>query len=54
MLDNDGNYTVTKNFNSVSRFTIGSNLAYLHGHFDTFGTRNDLALGIDGFVNRRK
>jgi iron complex outermembrane recepter protein len=51
MLDNNGNYTATKNFDSVSRFTIGSNLAYLHGHFDILGMRNDLTVGTNGFVN---
>ena len=46
-----GNFTVTKNFNAVPHFTIGSNLAYLNGHFDVFGLRNDLTLGTNGFIN---
>lgn len=51
MIDNAGNYTVTKNFNAVPHFTIGSNTASLNGHFDLFGMRNDLTIGTNGFIN---
>ena len=51
LTDNAGDYTVTKNFNAVDRFTVGSNMAYLHGHFDTFGMKNDFTFGTNGFVN---
>ena len=51
LTNNQGDYTVTKNFNSVERFTVGSNMAYLNGHFDTFGMRNDVTIGTNGFVN---
>ncbi|WP_191970310.1 TonB-dependent receptor [Methylobacterium planeticum] len=51
-LTNDaGAYSATKNFTQVPRFTIGSNLAYLNGHFDLFGMRNDLTIGTNGFSN---
>jgi iron complex outermembrane recepter protein len=51
-LTNDlGNYTVTKNFTSVPRFTIGSNDAYLNGHVLLGGMMNDITLGTNGFIN---
>jgi iron complex outermembrane receptor protein len=50
LTDNAGDYTVTKNFTAVPRFTVGSNEAYLNGHFDLFGTRNDVTIGTNGFV----
>jgi iron complex outermembrane receptor protein len=49
--DNSGDYTVTKNFNAVPRFTIASNLAQLNGHVDLFGMRNDISIGTNGFDN---
>ncbi len=49
--DNRGDYTVTKNFNAVPHFTIGSNEAYLNGHVRLFGFDNDVTLGTNGFVN---
>ncbi len=51
MTDNRGNYTVTKNFNAVPRFTIVSNTASLNGRFDLFGFRNELTIGTNGFFN---
>ncbi len=51
MTDNNGDYKTTKNFNAVPRFTIGSNTAYLNGHFDFLGTKNDLTIGTNGFIN---
>jgi iron complex outermembrane receptor protein len=53
LIDNAGNYTTTKNFDAVSRFTIGSNIAYLNGKFDVLGMRNELTIGTNGFVNRQ-
>lgn len=52
-VDNDGNYTVTKNFNAIPHYTIASNLAQLNGHFDTFGMANDFTLATNGFNNLR-
>jgi iron complex outermembrane recepter protein len=51
LTNNSGSYTVTKNFNAVPRFNIVSNSAYLNGHVDLFGMRNDLSFGTNGFVN---
>jgi iron complex outermembrane receptor protein len=51
LIDNNGNFTVTKNFNAVPRFTIYSNAAYLNGRFDWLGTRNDVTIGTNGFSN---
>jgi iron complex outermembrane receptor protein len=51
LLDNSGNYTVTKNFNAVPRFTIASNMASLNGHFAVLGMMNDVTIGTNGFVN---
>jgi iron complex outermembrane receptor protein len=51
MTDDIGNFSVTKNFNAVPHFTIGSNLASLNGHFDLFGFRNDVTIGTNGFIN---
>jgi iron complex outermembrane recepter protein len=50
-IDNKGDFTVTKNFNAVPRFTIWSNSAYLNGHFDLLATRNDVTIGTNGFSN---
>lgn len=49
--DDSGDYTTTKNFNAVPRFTIGSNMARLSGHVQLAGMRNDLSIGTNGFVN---
>lgn len=51
LTDNSGDYTTTKNFNNIPRYTIGSNEGYLHGHVSLFGLANDLTLGTNGFVN---
>ena len=51
LTDDFGNFTVTKNFNAVPHFTIGSNLAYLNGRFDLFGMKNEVTLGTNGFIN---
>ena len=53
MTDNNGNYTVTKNFAAVPHFTIGSNTASLNGHFDTFGMKNDFSIGTNGYINQQ-
>jgi iron complex outermembrane receptor protein len=49
--DNLGNYKVTKNFTAIPHYTIASNIAYLNGHFDMAGMRNDFTFGTNGFVN---
>lgn len=49
--DNAGTYTVTRNFNAVPHFTIGSNSAYLNGTLDLWGLRNEVTLGTNGFIN---
>lgn len=51
MTDNNGDYTVTKNFNAVPHFTIASNTASLNGKFDLFGFRNEVTIGTNGFFN---
>ena len=51
LTDNLGNYTVTKNFDAVPHFTIGSFTASLNGRFDLFGFTNEVTLGTNGFVN---
>lgn len=51
LTDDLGNYTVTKNFNAVPRFTILSNTAALNGHLNLFGLANDVTLATNGFVN---
>jgi iron complex outermembrane receptor protein len=51
LTDDHGHFTVTKNFNAVPEFTIGSNMAYLNGHFDWLETRNDVTIGTNGFIN---
>jgi iron complex outermembrane receptor protein len=51
MTNNSGNFTVTKNFNAVPRFTIASNSAALNGRFDVLGTTNELTIGTNGFYN---
>jgi iron complex outermembrane receptor protein len=51
LIDNTGDFTVTKNFNAVPYFTIYSNAAYLNGHFDWLGTHNDVTIGTNGFSN---
>ena len=45
LTDNNGNFTVTKNFTAVPHFTIASNTASLNGKFDLFGFRNELTIG---------
>ena len=50
-VDNNGNFTVTKNFNAVPHFTIASNTASLNGKFDLFGFRNEVTIGTNGFFN---
>ncbi len=51
LIDNTGDFTVTKNFNAVPYFTIYSNVAYLNGHTDWFGLPNDVTIGTNGFSN---
>ena len=51
LTDNAGDYTVTKNFNAVPRFTVASNSATLTGPVTLFGLANDVAIGTNGFVN---
>jgi iron complex outermembrane receptor protein len=51
LVDNNGNFTVTKNFNAVPHFTIASNTASLNGKFDLFGFRNEVTIGTNGFFN---
>lgn len=51
LTNNTGSYTVTKNFNAVPHFTIGSNTASLNGRFDVFGMRNELTLATNGYIN---
>jgi iron complex outermembrane receptor protein len=51
MTDNNGDYTVTKNFTAVPHFTIASNTASLNGKFDLFGFRNEVTIGTNGFFN---
>ena len=51
LTDNAGDYTVTKNFNAVPRFTVASNSASLTGPVTLFGLANDVAIGTNGFVN---
>lgn len=49
--DNSGDFTVTKNFTAVPRFTIWSNEAELDGKVNLFGLENDIAFGSNGFIN---
>jgi iron complex outermembrane receptor protein len=51
LVDNNGNYTVVKNFDAVPHFTIASNTASLNGKFDLFGFRNEVTIGTNGFFN---
>jgi iron complex outermembrane recepter protein len=51
LVDNNGNYTVVKNFTAVPHFTIASNTASLNGKFDLFGFRNEVTIGTNGFFN---
>jgi iron complex outermembrane receptor protein len=51
LTDNNGNYTVVKNFNAVPHFTIASNTASLNGKFGLFGFRNEVTIGTNGFFN---
>jgi iron complex outermembrane receptor protein len=51
LTDNAGNYTVTKNFNAVPRFTVISNSASLTGQLSILGLTNDVAIGTNGFIN---
>ena len=50
-VDNNGNFTVTKNFNAVPHFTIASDTASLNGRFGLFGFLNEVTIGTNGFVN---
>jgi len=49
--DNQGDYTVTKNFTAVPHFTIASNTASLNGRFGVFGFLNEVTIGTNGFFN---
>ncbi|HEY2048726.1 MAG TPA: TonB-dependent receptor [Caulobacteraceae bacterium] len=51
LIDDSGDYTVTKNFTAIPKFTIGSNSAYLNGHVRLFGMMNDISIGTNGFIN---
>jgi iron complex outermembrane receptor protein len=51
LTDDNGDFTVTKNFTAVPHFTIGSNEAYLNGHVRLGGMMNDVTLGTNGFIN---
>jgi iron complex outermembrane receptor protein len=51
MTNNSGDYTVTKNFNAIPHYTIGSNEAALNGHVLLLGFENDVSLGTNGFIN---
>ena len=51
LTDARGDYTVTKNFTAVPRFTVASNTASLTGTVKLFGLANDVAIGTNGFVN---
>ena len=51
LTDNNGDYTVTKNFTAIPHYTIASNTMSLNGKFDLFGFRNDLTIGTNGFIN---
>ncbi len=51
LTDAKGDYTVTKNFTAVPRFTVASNTATIDGPATLFGIVNDLSLGTNGFVN---
>ena len=51
LLDNVGDYSVTKNFTAVPHFTIASDTASLNGKFDLFGFRNEVTIGTNGFFN---
>jgi iron complex outermembrane receptor protein len=53
LIDNRGDYTVTKNFTAVPHYTIASNLIYLNGQVDIGGMRNDLTFGTNGFINNQ-
>ncbi|MGH8112845.1 MAG: TonB-dependent receptor [Rhodanobacteraceae bacterium] len=53
LINDDGDYTVTKNFNAIPRYTIASNLAQLNGHFHWLDTENDLSIGTNGFTDAR-
>ncbi len=51
LTNNNGDFTVTKNFTAVPRFTIWSNSAYLNGHLTFLGFVNDVTIGTNGFYN---
>ena len=51
LTDDNGDFTVTKNFTAVPHYTIGSNEAYLNGHVLLGGLMNDITLGTNGFIN---
>lgn len=48
-----GDYIVIKNFNSIPRYTIASNLVQVNGHVRWLGTENDLSIGTNGFSDHR-
>jgi iron complex outermembrane receptor protein len=50
LLNNAGSYSVIRNFTAVPRFTTLSNSAYLNGHLDILGTRNDITIGTNGYL----
>ncbi len=51
LTDNQGDFTVTKNFAAVPQFTVGSNSAFLNGHIRLLGLQNDVSVGTNGFIN---
>jgi iron complex outermembrane receptor protein len=53
LLNDRGDYTVTRNFTAVPHYTIASNLVYLNGRVDLGGMRNDVSIGTNGFVNNQ-
>jgi iron complex outermembrane receptor protein len=51
LTDDQGDYTVTKNFTAVPHFTVLSNSAQLNGHLTIGGLLNDVSIGANGFDN---
>jgi iron complex outermembrane recepter protein len=51
LTNNSGDFTITKNFAAVPRFTVGSNSAYLNGEAWIYGFKNDISIGTNGFIN---
>lgn len=52
-VNDDGDYTVTKNFNAIPHYAILSSMARLNGHFSWLGTENDVSIGTNGFSDWR-